>query len=153
MSNTYVYNDINDKELAAFYYKTKKLWLPNYMSSVSVEGGIVSTAEEVMIFMKEFFKGRFFPKEKIEGLKKWNLLLPPPGIFYYGVGLEKLPVPRILSPIKPIKEIIGFWGQSGSFAWYNSDTGLYFSGTTNQSNGFGHNATGNAIVKIIKSVL
>jgi len=153
LSNTYVYHNISDNEPVAFYYKTKKLWLPKYIASISCEGGIVSTAHEVMIFLKEFFNGRFFPKEKIESLKKWNLLVPPPGLFYYGVGLEKFPVPRIITFPKQINEIIGFWGQTGSFAWYNSDTDLYFSGTTNQVNGSGHSAVGKAIIKIIKSVL
>jgi len=123
------------------------------MTSIAAEGGIVSTADEVMIFLKEFFKGTFFPKEKIEELKQWNLVLPPPGTFYIGVGLSKMPTPRIMSPLKPINEIIGYWGYTGAFAWYNSDTDLYFSGTTNQTNGSGHTATANAIVKIIKSVL
>jgi len=57
------------------------------------------------------------------------------------------------TPLKPINEIIGFWGQTSAFAWYNSDTDLYFSGTANQVSGAGHNAVGNAIIKIIKSAL
>ncbi|MFN7252374.1 MAG: serine hydrolase domain-containing protein [Anaerobacillus sp.] len=152
LRHTYVFKDISDNAPVPFYYKSKKLWLPNYMVSVPAEGGIVSTAEESMFFIKEFFNGRFFPKENIEKLKKWNLILPPPSIFYYGIGLEKLFTPRIISPFKPIKEIVGFWGQTGSFAWYHPDTDLYFCGTTNQINGAGHAAAGSAIFKIIKSV-
>jgi len=151
--NTYVYKDTADNEPTVFYHKDKKLWLPNYMTSISVEGGIVSTAEEVMIFLKNFFNGYFFPKEKIKDLKKWNLLFPPPSLFYYGVGIEKQPTPRFISIKKPINEIIGFWGQTGSFAWYNSDTDLHFTGTANQANGSGHSAVGKAMFKIIKSVL
>ena len=152
LCNTYVFHGSDTNKPATFYYKAKELWLPKYMSSVSAEGGIVSTADEVMLFLKEFFSGRFFPKEKIESLKQWNLLLPPPGLFYFGIGLEKTPTPRIVT-IKPIREIIGFWGQTGSFAWYNSDTDLYFTGTTNQIDGTGHRAAMSAILKIIKSVL
>jgi len=154
LSNTYVYKDISDCEPAPSYYKDKKLWLPKYMASVSVEGGIVSTAEEVMIFLKGFFDGRFFPKEKIEHLKEWNFLPPAPGGFYFGIGLEKLFIPRIIfSPFKPIGEIIGFWGQTGSFAWYSPSTDLYFSGTTNQINGVGHQAVVMSMIKIIKGAL
>ncbi|TVQ10433.1 MAG: class A beta-lactamase-related serine hydrolase [Balneolaceae bacterium] len=153
LPNTYAYKDINDSSPVPFYYKSQKLWLPHYIASVTVEGGIVSTAGEVMIFLKEFFNGRFFPRERIQELKQWNLILPPPGLFYFGIGLEKIPTPRIFSPFKPIKEILGFWGQTGSFAFYNSDTNLYFSGTTNQINGKGHMAAGSAIMKIVKSVL
>lgn len=152
LRHTYVFNDLSDNAPVPFYYKSKKLWLPKYLVSVPSEGGIVSTAEESMFFLKEFFKGRFFPKENIEKLKKWNLILPPPSIFYFGIGLEKLFIPRIISPFKPIKEVVGFWGQTGSFAWYNPDTDLYFCGTTNQINGAGHAAATKAMLKIIKSV-
>ncbi len=151
--NTYVYSDIKDNAPVPFYYKSQQLWLPHYMSSVAVEGGIVSTADELMIFLKEFFNGRFFQKERINDLKQWNLILPPPGLFYFGIGLEKLWTPRIVSPFKPIKEILGFWGQTGSFAFYNPETDLYFCGTTNQINGAGHKLAGNAMMKAIKSVL
>jgi len=156
LCNTYVFQDISDREPVASYYRDKKLWLPKYMSSVSVEGGIVSTAQEVMIFLKAFFSGAFFPVEKIEHFKQWNLLPfnTQPGGFYFGVGLEKLFIPRIIfSPFKPLGDIIGFWGQTGSFAWYNPSTDLYFSGTTNQINGVGHQAVAMSMIKIIKSVL
>lgn len=153
LHDTYAYKDINDDSPVKFYYNSRQLWLPKYIASVTVEGGIVSTADEVMIFLKEFFNGRFFSKESIQNLKQWNLILPPPGMFYFGIGLEKIPTPRIFSPFKPIKEILGFWGQTGSFAFYNPDTDLYFSGTTNQISGKGHMAAGSAMLKIVKSVL
>ena len=153
LCNTYVFHDLSDSAPAKIYYKNRHLHLPNYMASVSIEGGIVSNAAEVTLFLKAFFAGQFFPKEKIEGLKHWNLLLPPPGLFYFGIGLEKTPTPRWISPTKPINEIIGFWGQTSSFAWYNPDTDLYFCGTANQVDGTGHRAAMNAIIKIIKSVL
>ena len=153
LNNTYLFNDIDDKSPVGFYFKSKKFKSPKYMTSISAEGGIVSTADEVLFFTKEFFKGRFFPKEKINYLKKWNLILPPPGMFYFGIGIEKSPTPRILTPLGPKNEILGFWGQTGSFTWHNPDTDLYFSGTTNQADGSGHNAAMTAIMKIIKSML
>jgi CubicO group peptidase (beta-lactamase class C family) len=153
LRHTYTYQDVNDNAPVPFYYQAKKLWLPNYVASISAEGGIVSTAEEVMIFLKAFFQGSFFPAERIEQMKRWNVILPPPGLFLFGVGLEKIWTPWFISPFKPIKEILGFWGQAGSFAWYNPDTDLYFCGTTNQIDGSGHAAAANAIVKIIKAEL
>ena len=82
----------------------------------------------------------------------WNLIFPPPGLFYFGIGLEKLFIPWIASPFKPGGEILGFWGQTGSFAFYNPKTDLYFCGTTNQINGAGHRKAANVMLKIIKSV-
>ena len=149
LENTYVYHDINDKTPVPMYYKLKQVHLPKYMVSIPAEGGIVSTAEETMIFLKAFINGRFFSKENLEELKKWNFVFFP-GQFYYGMGLEKLWVPRVVSPFKPIREILGFWGQSGAFAFYNSQTDLYFSGTVNQLSGFGHGSALKAMIKIIK---
>jgi D-alanyl-D-alanine carboxypeptidase len=48
---------------------------------------------------------------------------------------------------------LGFWGQTGSFAFYNPESDLYFCGTTNQINGEGHRAATDAMLKIIKAVL
>lgn len=153
LQKTYVYCDPTDMRPVPFFYGSRKLWLPQYLASVGAEGGIVSTAEEVMIFLKAFFNGQFFETQQIESLKQWNLILPPPGLFFFGIGLEKLWTPWIASPFKPIREILGFWGQTGSFAFYNPKSDLYFCGTTNQINGAGHRAAGRAMLKIIKSAL
>jgi len=152
LRNTYAYSDTSDDTPTKFYYRNKELWIPKYMASVTVEGGIVSTSKEVMAVIKAFFNDTFFQKERIDELKQWNLLFGP-GIFYFGVGLEKLFVPRIASPFKPIGEVLGFWGQTGSFAFYNPKTDLYFTGTTNQINGAGHQAAGSAMNKIIRKAL
>ncbi|WP_052400701.1 serine hydrolase domain-containing protein [Oceanobacillus jeddahense] len=151
LSQTYVYEDVHDTTPAPLYYKSNALQLPLYMSSVATEGGIVSTAKDTMKFLKAFFHARFFPKEDLEELKQWNRIFFP-GQFYYGVGLERLWTPRILSPLNPIKEILGFWGQSGAFAFYNPERDIYFTGTINQCSGFGHSAAFNAIIKIIKAI-
>jgi D-alanyl-D-alanine carboxypeptidase len=153
LKNTYTYTQEGDESPVRFYHDDKPLWLPRYMTSIGPEGGIVSTVDEVMIFLKAFFAGRFFPKEKIGEMKKWKLILPPPGLFCYGIGLENLWVPWIFSPIKYPGEILGFWGQTGSFAFYNPKTDLYFAGTTNQINGRGHRAATGTMLQLIKSRL
>lgn len=150
LKNTYAYRDVNDDTPVKMYYKSRQLHLPHYIASVTAEGGIVSTAKEVMIFLKAFFNGRFFPKSDLDELKKWNLIFFP-GQFYFGIGLEKLWTPRILSPFKPIGELIGCWGQSGAFAFHNPEKDLYFTGTVNQLSGFGHSAAFKAMLKTIKA--
>lgn len=152
LQNTYPFEGANDPSLVSLYYKSDKLHIPNLMSTVTAEGGIVSTAKETMIILKAFFTGKYFPGEDLEGLKKWKFIFFPFQC-YFGVGLEKLWIPRIKTSFKSIKEVIGFWGSSGAFAFYNPDTKLYFTGTVNQSSGFGHGAAYNAIAGIIKSQL
>jgi len=103
-----------------------------------------------MRFLKAFFAGRFFPKEELEGLKQWNLVFHP-GLFLFGLGLEKLYIPRALQPFYPYGEILGFWGQSAAFAWYNPRHDLYFTGTANQLSGRGHQAAMRAILKLTRA--
>lgn len=151
LEKTYAYTDINDTTPVPFYYKTKIIHAPNYMASVTAEGGIVSSAAETMEFLKAFFNGFFFPEELIGELKSnWKMNYFP-GQFYFGLGLEKLWTPKFLTSMKSIGEVLGFWGQTGSFAFYNPDSNLYFTGTVNQASGMAHSAAYKAMVKIITS--
>jgi CubicO group peptidase (beta-lactamase class C family) len=150
LENTYAFADIDDDSPARMYYRSDPVHLPRYLASITAEGGIVSTADEVMRFLKAFFAGRFFPAEEIEGLKQWNLLFGP-GLFLYGIGLEKMYIPKLLRPLYPYGEILGYWGQSSAFAWYNPDSDLYFTGTANQLGGPGHSAASKAIISILKA--
>jgi CubicO group peptidase (beta-lactamase class C family) len=151
LEDTYAYRDINDSSPAPFFYKSQQVHLPQYLASVTAEGGIVSTAKDTMAFLKAFFNGFFFPADLIEELKKnWNMIYFP-GQFYFGLGLEKLWTPRIISPLKPIGEILGFWGQTGAFAFHNPENNLYFTGTVNQVNGMGHSAAYKAMINVIKA--
>lgn len=150
LRDTYAFSDPADTTPAPMYYRDKPVHVPHYIASVTAEGGIVSTAPEVMTFLKAFFCGHFFDKETIEELKAWNRIYFP-GQFDYGIGLEKQWVPRIMSPFKPVGELLGFWGQSGSFAFHNPQANLYFSGTVNQLSGFGHGAAVKAMLRIIRA--
>ncbi len=151
LKDTYAYRDINDQSPVPFYYKKQQVHVPKYIASITAEGGIVSNALETMIFLKAFFNGFFFPEALIDELKEnWNMIYFP-GQFYFGLGLEKIWTPRIISPFKPIKEVLGFWGQTGAFAFHNPETDLYFTGTVNQVSGMGHSAAYKAMINIIKT--
>jgi CubicO group peptidase (beta-lactamase class C family) len=99
------------------------------MCSFGADGGIVSTAEESMIFIKAFFNGQLFPKEYINEMKIWNNIFFP---LQYGVGLARFKLPRIFSAFKSYPELIGHSGLSGAFAFYCPAKEIYFTGTVNQ---------------------
>jgi CubicO group peptidase (beta-lactamase class C family) len=63
LKNTYLFNNPDDPLPATVYYKNKPHNIPKAMSSFRDDGGIVSTAEDTMTFIKAFFNGYFFPKE------------------------------------------------------------------------------------------
>jgi CubicO group peptidase (beta-lactamase class C family) len=151
LRDTYAFADPEDDTPAPMFYKDKPVHVPRYIASITPEGGIVSTAPEVMTFLKAFFTGRFFPRETVQELKQWNRIYFP-GQFDFGIGLEKQWVPWIMSPLNPIGELLGFWGQSGAFAFHNPQRDLYFTGTVNQLSGFGHGAAVSAMVRIMKAV-
>lgn len=149
--DTFAFVETSKEEIAPLLHKKDQFFAPKYMASITAEGGIVSTAKDCMTFLKAFFMGGLFPISEIDKLTtNWRLILFP-GQFYFGVGLEKLWTPRLYFPLKPIKEVLGFWGQTGAFAFYSPEKELFFTGTINQLSGFGHGAAYKAVTKIIQN--
>jgi CubicO group peptidase (beta-lactamase class C family) len=127
LTRTHVCEDIDDKNFVPIRYKSRTVHLPLFL--VSTQYDIISTAKDQMTFLKAFFNGRFFPKEMLGELKRWNSIFFP---LKYGVGIQKFEVPRILSPFQSVPEMIGHCGSTGSVAFYVPDMDLYITGTVNQ---------------------
>ncbi len=127
LTKTYVYEDLNDKNYAPIYYKSKILNIPLFLTST--QNDIISTAKDTMIFLKAFFEGYFYPKEKLDELNKWNKIFFP---FKYGVGIQKFYMPRIISPFYHVPDMIGHCGSTGAVAFYIPDMDIYITGTINQ---------------------
>jgi CubicO group peptidase (beta-lactamase class C family) len=126
---TYLYTDSSDARPALMYYKEIPLRIPLAMTSSGPDGGVVSTAAELMTFIQAFFKGLLFPIEYFEEMKQWNKIFYP---LEYGVGLARFKLPRIFSPFKAMPELIGHSGLSGAFAFYSPEKDLFLTGTVNQ---------------------
>lgn len=129
LTKTYLYKDIEDTAPAVIYYKDNVLPIPMAMASFGADGGIVSTAEESMIFLKAFIGGELFPKEYFDEMKEWNKIFYP---LEYGVGIARFKLPRIFSPFQPFPELIGHSGLSGAFAYYCPEKNVFITGTVNQ---------------------
>ena len=127
LEQTYVFENLPDANFIPIYYKTKQIMLPLFLSST--QNDIFSTARDQMIFLKAFFNGHFFPKERFNELEKWNNVFFP---FKYGIGIQKFYMPRVLSPFQPVPEMIGHSGSVGSVAFYVPEMEVYITGTTNQ---------------------
>ena len=127
LTKTYVYEDANDRTFVPIRYKSEIIHIPSFLAST--QNDIISTAKDQMIFLKAFFSGYFFPKERLKELEKWNNIFFP---FRYGIGIQKFSMPPILSPFHPVPDMIGHSGSTGSLAFYVPDRGLYITGTTNQ---------------------
>ena len=142
MSDTYVGNDKNDKSYVPVRHKEKEISLGRFISST--KNDIISTARDQMKFIKAFFNGHFWPRDKLKELEQWNKIFFP---FAYGTGIEKFSMPRIMTLFKKIPDMIGHAGSVGSVVFYVPEKDIYFTGTVNQQ------AKPNAIYQVMLKVL
>jgi len=129
MTNTYLYQNIKDKKPADIYFKKQAFSIPKAMTSFGADGGVVSTAADMMIFTRSFFNGSIFPEKDIAEICKWNSIFYP---LEYGIGISKFTVPKIFYPFSSPPEFIGHSGLSGAFNFYNPQKKIYLTGTVNQ---------------------
>lgn len=129
LKETWLYVDPADTRPADLNYKKEKLVIPNAMASFRGDGGIVSTTKESMIFLKAFFNGTFFPKEKLQTMYTWKKVMFP---LEYGMGVMRFKLPKSMTGGKKYPELIGHSGLSGAFAYYCPEKDLYLAGTVNQ---------------------
>ena len=61
LKNTYLPID-EDDFIPNVYYKDTAFYLPKIIRSIRASGGCISTARELMIFIKAFFEGKLFNK-------------------------------------------------------------------------------------------
>jgi D-alanyl-D-alanine carboxypeptidase len=80
------------------------------MASFGPDGGIVSTAGELMTFVRAFFEGGLFERATIGQLQDYRRIFFP---LQYGVGFARFALPRVLGG----EELIGHSGLSGAFAF------------------------------------
>ena len=129
MEQTFLFEDPNNKTPAPLQYKGLPLKIPQAMASFGPDGGIVSTSEDMMRFIKAFFGGQLFPLNYINTIQDWRKIFFP---LQYGIGLMRFRLPRIFTPFSPSPEWIGHSGVSGAFAFYCPQKDLYLTGTVNE---------------------
>ena len=145
LAKTYVFRGTNNESFVPIRYKSKIINIPLFLSST--QNDIISTATDQMTFLKAFFEGYFFPKERLKELEKWNNIFFP---FKYGIGIQKFSIPRIYSPFQPSPCMIGHCGSTGSVAFYVPDMDLYITGSINQQ--ARPNVAFQTMIKIIKKL-
>jgi D-alanyl-D-alanine carboxypeptidase len=151
LRDTYAFTDPTTRRRRRCTTRTRPVHMPRYIASVTAEGGIVSTAAETMTFLKAFFTGRFFPPETSRSSSAGTGSTSPASSTS-GSASRSSGSPGSCRRCQPLGELLGFWGQSGAFAFHNPQRDLYFTGTVNQLSGFGHGAAVSAMVRIMKAV-
>lgn len=132
LQHTYAFNAAMTHpigEAAAVYRNDSPLHIPQFLTLATSDGGLVATAADSLTFLRAFFAGELFDKARFPQMKQWN------GIFFplqYGYGMMRFKLPWFFSPFKPVPELIGHSGSTGSFAFYSPAKALYMVGTINQ---------------------
>jgi CubicO group peptidase (beta-lactamase class C family) len=127
LTSTYVCEEKIIGNFVPLRYKSEKRYLPLFLAST--RNDIISTARDQMTFLKAFFNGYFFPKERLGELERWNKIFFP---LKYGIGLQKFSMPRIFSPFHQVPHMVGHCGSTGSLAFYVPEMDIYITGSINQ---------------------
>jgi CubicO group peptidase (beta-lactamase class C family) len=127
LNQTYLYLDEYDTRPKKMYYKKEELHIPKAMTSFKADGGIVSTVDESMTFIKAFVNGGLFDEKHIEDGAVFNKIFYPNE---YGIGYMRYKLPDFYN----VPYFIGHSGLSGGFAWYCPEKDAYITGTVNQLN-------------------
>ncbi len=94
------------------------------------DGGIVSTAEEMIVFLKALNEGRVVRQDTLKLMHHWHKLQFP---IQYGYGTMCFKLPKLISKVMNVPPLWGHSGSTGSFLYYSEDLNLYMAGSINQA--------------------
>ena len=94
------------------------------------DGGIVSTANEMIVFLKALHEGRILQASTVERMHDWQPMRFP---LRYGYGTMHFALPWPLDAALGLPPLWGHSGSTGSFLYRAEDSDLYFAGTLDQT--------------------
>ena len=115
---------------ADVFYRNVKITKIRSNGSYWADGGIVSTADEMIAFLKALNEGKIVGRETLESMhiwRKWHFPLE------YGLGTMHFVLPRPMSLVTKMPPLWGHSGSTGSFLYYCPDLDLYMAGTIDQA--------------------
>ena len=127
MTNTY----LPTNSIPKIYYNSETLYRPKFFNS-DYNYDAISTANDLMLFLKAFWNGALFSQSVFEKLNTYRKLQITKGPIYYGGGYMQIPMKSINTLFMGKGELIGHSGSTGSFAFYYPEKDLYFVGDLNQ---------------------
>ena len=118
-----------DAQADVFY---KHMNITNIRSNGSywADGGIVSTAEECIVFLKALNEGRIVHGDTLKLMHNWHKLQFP---FRYGYGTMYFKLPWFMNMVMKVPPLWGHSGSLGSFIYFSEDLNLYMAGSINQT--------------------
>ena len=110
---------------ADVFYNNKIINNVRSNGSYWADGGIISTTEECIIFLKALNEGHIVSSSTLKLMHNWHKLEFP---FKYGYGTMYFELP----PLQNIPPLWGHSGSTGSFLYYSEEWNMYITGTINQ---------------------
>jgi D-alanyl-D-alanine carboxypeptidase len=115
---------------ADVFYKDMNIIKIRSNGSYWADGGIVSTAEEMITFLKALNEGRIISGDTLKLMHNWHKLPQFPLQYGYGTMYSKLP--WFINIVMKASPLWGHSGSTGSFLYYSEDLNLYMAGSINQ---------------------
>lgn len=142
LNNTFHPEQISNKNFlkpALVWNEDKPLSKPLLIQSFR---DLYSTADDLLKFMKALVQGKLFKQQStLQMMQHWNRfglpkdkasLRQPGWPIEYGFGMMRFKLPRWLTPLKTIPELVGHTGSTGSWLFYCPEKDFYFCGTVDQ---------------------
>jgi CubicO group peptidase (beta-lactamase class C family) len=107
------------------YYKSEKMERPLFIRSSYASGGGITTARELMIFIKAFYSGKLFDQSVLSRLTISNPLQLAFFPIHYAGGYMTV---KVSYPFGKKYTLMGHSGSTGSFAFYCPEKDLFFVG-------------------------
>ena len=114
---------------ADVFYKDKNITKSRSNGAYWADGGIVSTAEEMILFLKALNEGRVISGDTLNLMHNWHKLQFP---LQYGYGTMHFKLPWFINVVMRVPPLWGHSGSTGSFLYYSEDLNLYMAGSINQ---------------------
>jgi D-alanyl-D-alanine carboxypeptidase len=122
--------EVSVKQIAEVYCKNINITKIRSNGSYWADGGLVSTSQDCIMFLKGLREGKLIRKETLEMMHKWNKIEFP---LQYGFGTMYFELPKYMNRFLKIPVLWGHSGSTGSFLYYDKESDMYIAGTINQT--------------------
>jgi D-alanyl-D-alanine carboxypeptidase len=113
---------------ADIYYNNKIITKTRYNGAYWSDGGIISTSEEMIVFLKALNEGKIINKKTLKLMHDWHKMEFP---IQYGYGTMYFKLPWLMTRMSKLTPLWGHSGSTGSFLYFSEDLNLYIAGSIN----------------------
>lgn len=117
--------------IADVFSKDMNITLIRSNGSYWADGGMVSTVEDAVIFLKALNEGKIVSKDTLKLMHNWRQLRNMP--FQYGYGIMYFKIPSFINWITKVPPVWGHMGSTGAILYYAEELDLYIAGTIDQT--------------------